>query len=204
MAIDVLDTGHDALLKLVFGCDSDVAQDRSSELGEEPLDEVEPGAVLRCECELEAAERSSGEPSSGFSGDVRGMIVEDQFDRGAGRIGGIEQLEELDEFPAAVAVSDQGMHLAGQQIDPGQQAERAMAFVFMIAREGRMDAGLGRQIRRGRRYGLDSRLLVVGDDRHPLARFLRPGCGLLQDLDLAIDTQNLPIFCSNSTSRFSR
>src|SRR5262245_35784809 len=38
--------------------------------------------------------------SSGFSRDVRGMIVEDQLERGAGRIGGIEQLEELDELSA--------------------------------------------------------------------------------------------------------
>ena len=158
MAIDVVDTGHDALLELVLRCHPDVAQDRSGELGEEALDEVEPGAVLGCERELEAAERSSGQPSFGFSGDVRGMIVEDQLDRSAGRIGRIEQLEELDELSAAVAVSDQGMHLAGEQIDPGQQAERAMAFVLIVTREGRVDAGFGRQIRRSRRNGLDSRL----------------------------------------------
>src|SRR3981189_1967359 len=191
MAIDVLDTGHDALPKLVLRGHADVAQYRSGELGEEALDEVEPGAVRGCERELEAAGGSSGKPSSGFSGDVRGMIVEDQLDRGAGRIGRIKQLEELDELQAAVAVSDQGMHLAGEQINPGQQAERAMAFVFMIAREGRMDAGLGRQIRRGRRNGLDSRLFIVGDDRYRLAGFPRFGGSFFQDVDLAIDTQNL-------------
>src|SRR5215207_11241943 len=120
MAIDVLDTGHDALLELVLGCHPDVAQDRSGELGEETLDEVEPGAVLGCERELETAGRSSGKPSSGFPGDVCGMIVEDQLDRGISRIGCIEQFEELDELSAAVAVSDQGMHLAGEQIDPCQ------------------------------------------------------------------------------------
>ena len=51
-----------------------------------PLDEAEPGAVLGREGELEAAGRSRGEPSPGFLGDVRGMIVEDQLDGGAGRI----------------------------------------------------------------------------------------------------------------------
>jgi hypothetical protein len=66
------------------------------------------------EGELEAASGLSGQPSSGFSGDVRGMIVEDQLDRGAGRIGRIKQLEELDELSAAVSVSDQGMDLAGE------------------------------------------------------------------------------------------
>ena len=53
------------------------------------------------------------------------MIIEDQLDRGAGRISGLEKLEELDELPAAVAVSDERMDLPGQQVDSGQQAERA-------------------------------------------------------------------------------
>ena len=61
-----------------------------------PSTRFEPGAVLGREGELEAAGRLSGEPSSGLSGDMRGMIVEDQLDRGASRIGGIEKLEELD------------------------------------------------------------------------------------------------------------
>jgi hypothetical protein len=42
-----------------------VAQDRASELGEEALDEVEPGAVFGREGELEAVRRLSGEPSLG-------------------------------------------------------------------------------------------------------------------------------------------
>src|SRR6185437_14761366 len=63
-----------------------------------------------------------------------------------------------------------------------------------IARKGRIDARHRRQIRRRRRDRLDSGLLVVGDDRHPLARLPRPGGALLQDLDLAIDTQDLRHF----------
>src|SRR3982074_1468579 len=179
MAVDVLDTGHDALPNVVRRGHADVAQYRSGELGEEALDEGEPGAVRGCERELEAAGRSSGKPSSGFSGDVRGMIVENQLDRGAGRIGRIKQLEELDELLAAVVGCVQGLHLAGEQINPGQQAERSMAFVVMIAREGRMDAGLGRQIRRGRRNGLDSRLFIVGDDRYRLSGLYLLGRGFL-------------------------
>lgn len=58
-----------------------MAQDRTSELGEEALDEVEPRAVLGREGELEAPAWSGSEPGFGFSRDVRGMIVEDQFDR---------------------------------------------------------------------------------------------------------------------------
>jgi hypothetical protein len=57
------------------------------------------------------------------------MIVEDQLDRRVRRIGGIDKPEEFDELAAAVAILDEGVDLAGEQINPGQQAERAMAFV---------------------------------------------------------------------------
>jgi hypothetical protein len=110
-----------------------LAQDRAGELGEEALHEVEPGAALGRENEREAARRLSGEPSSGFFGDMRRVVVQDQPDRRAGRVSGIEKLEEFDELAAAMAVFDQGVDLAGEQIDPGQQAKRAMALVLMIA-----------------------------------------------------------------------
>src|SRR6476660_7327618 len=146
-----------------------MAQDGAGKLREEAPDEVEPGAVLGREGKVEAAWRPGGEPSSGFPRNVCGMIVEDQLDRGAGRIGGIEKLEEFDELAAAVAIPDERVDLAGEQIDPGQQAERAMAFVLMISRKGGVDAELGRQIRCRGRDGLNSRLLVVRDDRHRLS-----------------------------------
>jgi hypothetical protein len=85
--------------------------------------------------ELEATGRSSGEPSSGFFRDVRRMIVEDQLDRSASRISVIEEFKEFDELSAAVAIFDQSMDLAGEQIDPCQQAEGAVAFVLMITRD---------------------------------------------------------------------
>ena len=74
------------------------------------------------------------------------MIIEDQVDRGAGRVGRIVELEELDELTATVTISDQGMHFAGQQVDAGKQADRAVALVFVVACEGCMQAGFGRQI----------------------------------------------------------
>ena len=85
----------------------------------------------------------------GFPGDMRGMVVEDQLDRGTGRIGGIEPLEESDELAGAVALLNRGVDLAGEQIDPGQQAERAMAFVLMIPREARMARFIPLKSRRG-------------------------------------------------------
>ena len=75
-----------------------MAQDGAGELREEALDQVEPGAVLGREGKVEAAWRPGVEPGSGFPRNVCGMVVEDQLDRGAGRIGGIEKLEEFDEL----------------------------------------------------------------------------------------------------------
>ena len=67
------------------------------EFGKEALDEIEPGAVLGREGEFETARGLIGEPGFGLFGDVCGMIVEDQLDRGVGWIGGVEKLEEFDE-----------------------------------------------------------------------------------------------------------
>src|SRR6516162_10187972 len=106
--------------------------------------------MLWREDEFEAASKLVGEPGLGFLGDVCGMIVEDQLDRRMGRIGGINEFEEFDEFAAAMAVRDQGVNLAGEQIDAGQQTDCAIALVLVIAREARMFAGLWRQVRSGR------------------------------------------------------
>src|SRR5262249_49906377 len=115
------------------------------------------------EGELEPPGRLLGEPRSRLLGDVRRMIVQDQVKRRIDWIGPIEELEELDELAAAVTIPDQGVNLAGQQIDAGQQTDRAMALVFMIASKGRVNVRFGRQVRRRRCDRLDARLLVVGD-----------------------------------------
>ena len=82
--------------------------------------------------------------------------------------------------------------MASEQIDAGQQADRSVALVLGVAREGRLSAGLGRQVRGGRGDCLNAGLLIVGDNRHRIARFLF--CGrrrLLDELHFAIDAQNL-------------
>lgn len=192
-AIEVMDAGHDALLELEFRGHADVAKDRTRQFGEEPLDEVQPGAVRRGEGELEASGRSGGKPSLGFFRYVCGMIVEDQFDRSPGRIGGVKEAEEFDELAAAMAVFDESMDLAGQQIDACQQTERAMALVLVIPGEGRMDAGFGRQVGSRRGDGLDAGLFIARDDRNPFA-LARLGTGFFQHFDFTIDAQNLGHF----------
>ena len=122
------------MLELLFGCDADVAQHRAGELGEETFDEVEPRAMLGGEGEFETARRLIGEPRLCLLGDVRGMIVEDQLDRRMGRIAGVEKPEKFDEFAAAMAILDESVNLAGKEVDPGQQTDRAVAFILGRAR----------------------------------------------------------------------
>ena len=121
------------------------------------------------------------------------MIVEDQLDCGLPWIGGVEQLEEFDEFAASVAILDQSVDLAGDEIDPGQQTDRAVPLVFMLAGKGRVHAGLRRQIGGGRGDRLDAWLLVVRDDRHSRLAF-RDGHRLFQEFHLAINAQHLRHF----------
>src|SRR5258707_15571 len=146
-----------------------MTQCRAGELGEESLDQVEPGAVLGREGKFETTVRLGGEPGLRLLGDVSRVIVEDQLDRGVGRIGGVEEFQELDELAAAMAVPDQGMDFTGEEINPSQQTERAVALVLKVTREARMHARYWRQIRCCVRDRLDTRLLVVADDRHRLS-----------------------------------
>ena len=85
VSVELVHCGDDALLEFQFRCDADVTQDGAGKLRKEALDEIEPRAVLGSEGEFEAAGGLIGEPGFGFLGDVRGVIVEDQLDRGVGR-----------------------------------------------------------------------------------------------------------------------
>ena len=193
MLVDVIHGSHDAILELLFGCNTDVAQDGACELGKEAFNQVQPGAMLGSEGKFEAARRLWGEPGFRLLGDVRGMIVEDQLDRRAGWVSGVEKLQEFNEFATAMAVLHQSMDLAGHKVDAGQQADRAEALIFMIAGEGRMHAGLRRQVRCRGGNRLDPWLLVIGDDRNRVAGLLlRCDRGFLEDFDLAVNTQLPP------------
>jgi hypothetical protein len=94
------------------------------------------------------------------------MIVEDQLDRRVGRIGGIEKLEKFDDFAAAMAILDERMNLAGHEIDAGQQADRAVTLVFMVARETWVHAWPRPQVLSGGRDRLNTGLLVIGENHY--------------------------------------
>jgi hypothetical protein len=71
------------------------------------------------------------------------MIVEDQLDSGVGRISGVEKLEEFDELAAAVAVADECMDPAIEQVDPSQMRSRTVERDVMTI-SGRNDRGRDR------------------------------------------------------------
>ena len=76
------------------------------------------------------------------------MIVEDKLDRSVRRIRSIKSLEKADEFARAMTILDTGMYFAGQQIDAGEQAQRAVALIFVVAREARVTPRLRRKVGR--------------------------------------------------------
>ena len=104
----------------------------------------------RREGEGEAPDRLRRQPTRGLARDMSGMVVEDEFNRGVRRVGRVEEHEELDEFAAAMAFFDQGMDVAGEQVDACHQGQSAVPFILVIAHHGRAGASQWRAIRRGR------------------------------------------------------
>ena len=97
IVVEVIHGGHETVLEFLLGRDANMTEHGTGELGEEALDEIEPGAVLGREGEFEPSRGFIGKPSPRLLGDMRGMIVEDQVDRRMSRVGCIEDLEEFDE-----------------------------------------------------------------------------------------------------------
>jgi hypothetical protein len=114
MLVDVIHDSHDAILEFLFGCDADRPQDGAGKFREEAVDQVQPGAVLGSESEFEAAPGCwASEPFVSLCG----MTVEDRLDRRADWVDGIKELQEFNEFAAAMPVPDQSVNLAGQQVE---------------------------------------------------------------------------------------
>ena len=146
----------------------------------------------RCECEGKAPDRLRGKPARGLARDMGGMVVENDFDRGVGRVGGVEELQKLNEFATAMAFLDQGMDVTGEQIDTGHQGQGAVALVLVITHHGRAGAGEWRAIRRGRPDRLDPGFLIVRDDgKAPATAAVLALCRVpTQHRDLPVDTED--------------
>src|ERR1700740_2472879 len=97
--------------------------------------------MRRREGEGKAANGLRRKPARGLRRDMGGMVVENALDRGVGGVGGVEELEKLNEFPTAVAFLDQRMNVTGEQIDAGHQSQGAVAFVLVMTHHGRAGGG---------------------------------------------------------------
>src|SRR5215510_8838729 len=125
--------------------------------------------MRRREGEGKAAKELRCKPARGLTRDMGGMVVENDLDRGVGRVGGVEELEKLNEFAATVAFLDQGVDVTGEQIDTVHQGQGTVPFVLVITHHGGAGAGQWRAIRRGRTDRLDPGFLVVRDYREAVA-----------------------------------
>ena len=122
------------------------------------------------------AKRHAVELESGscFSRYVRGMIIEDQLDGGAGWISGVETLEEFDKLRLRWRSLTRAWTLPVSRSIPAT-GSACHDVCTRNPREGRVDAGLGRQMAELwewlRQPGF--RLFVVGDNRHSIDGFAR-------------------------------
>jgi hypothetical protein len=167
--IEEVDGGHETLLEFLLGGDADVAQDGAGELGEEALDQIEPGTVLGREGESEPVGRLLDKPSPGLPGDVRGMIVEDQMDRrvDAG----------LTPVHAYGSLDDQDRLMT---ISLGTRAPLPLA-PFMIDHKPKLGNVAGRSRRRQGRNLRCSSLLQPHDAVHWKAMLITPDPKLWRD-----------------------
>ena len=86
-----------------------------------------------------------------------------------------------------------GVNRAGHKIDAGQQAQRSVSDIFVIARQaGHGAKGLAGKSGAVVPIAVDAGLFVVGDDRKRRGFLARcADGGLLEHLDFAIDAQDL-------------
>jgi hypothetical protein len=111
------------------------------------------------EGELEAAARSSGEPASGLLRYMSGMIVENQLNRSAGRIGGIKESEEFDELAAAARLSTDALLPASLMLARCGQSKALAKY--------RLERDLGKRHFLGKRHLERSRIVVSEMCHHP-------------------------------------
>ncbi len=121
--------------------------------------QIQPGAVFGREGKCEPV-GSCLQIGLSFLGDVGRVVVGNHHDTGLLRIGLIDAFEQADELHAAVAFVDLCKDLTRHQVQSGQQAQRAQAFVFIVAPACFVLAGLGGQLWPNALDGLYARLLI--------------------------------------------
>src|ERR1700681_4777982 len=153
----MIDPSYDSLLQ--FG---NVVEDASayllaSDLGEEALNQIEPGRRCRDEVQLEA--RMALEPTLYSRRLVRGVVVGDQVEIEIGEGFSVDLLQKLEEFPGAMARHAFTDDLACRHIERRKQSCRAVTFI--VVRHG-----AGAPFLRGK----GSLLARPGDDAKTMVR----------------------------------
>jgi hypothetical protein len=119
--------------------------------------EKKPSTRLSQEPCLGATGWLGGEKSLGLLRNIRRVIVEDQFDGGVGRIGGVEKLEEFDEFATSSNEQEIKPHKVRYYLERREpEFKQKMAEVLCVYREVKLiKGGCGRRQTGAERCGGD-------------------------------------------------
>jgi hypothetical protein len=148
--------------QLRLGLDPEMSKKPLTEFGQEAFDAMQPRALCGREDACEAI-GARGQMRLGFPRGMRRVVVEYDLNLRGRVVLGIQGLEKLHELAAPVAVAEQPDSRPRRQINPRQQADRAMADVLGVPFPGSSrPLWLGRPIRGRRPDRRDAGCLVNG------------------------------------------
>jgi transposase len=135
VGIVVFEIVHDGAFELGDACEDAAADAVAGDLGEEPLDHVEPGRRGGREVQVKAGMRL--EPALYGGGLMGGVIVDDEMEVEIGRGLLIDQLQETQELAVAMARHTRPDHLAVQHGERREQGRGSVALVDAMGRAAR-------------------------------------------------------------------
>ena len=128
-AVVVFDEGVDAVGELLDAGEGAAADGLLGDDAEPALDLVEPGGVGGREVQVVSG--PAGEPVLDLGVAVGGVVVDDQVDVEVLRHAGVDVAEEGEELLVAVSLAAPGDHLAGGDVEGGEQGGGAVADVVV-------------------------------------------------------------------------
>ena len=134
IVVDGVDVPVDGGFKVAEGAMDAAADLFVGQLGEEPLDLVEPGGGGRGEMDVPV--RPPGEPGADRRRLVRGVIVHHEMHVEIARHLGVDRTQELEELSGAMALVTTADDLAGRHVERGEQRARTVPLVVVAASLG--------------------------------------------------------------------
>ena len=131
IVIDGVDVILDGLFQFLRGAMNTASQLLFGQQGKQALDLVQPRSAGRGEVDMPV--RPLGEPCSDGWGLVGGVIVHDQMDIEIVRHIGIDLTKKRQKFLGAVSLEASSDHLAGGNIEGGEERRRAMPLIVVSA-----------------------------------------------------------------------